>query len=164
MKKFWKTVILTGLFVGTTDILMAFISTTVKSGKFPEKMFHYLAGGALGLEKSMAGGPGVEFLGLFFHYFIAMSFTIFFFVIFPRLKFLWFNKYLVGILYAVFVNLTMRFIILPLTALPKNANPFLLSRAYIDWILLGVVLGIPIVYNAYKYYKVEETSIKKTAV
>jgi len=160
MKKFWKTVILTGLFVGTTDILMAFISSTVKSGKFPEKMFHYIAGGGLGLSKSMNGGAGVEFLGLFFHYFIAISFTLFFFILFPRLKFLWFNKYLVGILYAVFVNLTMRFIILPLTSLPRN--PFLLSRAYIDWILLGVVLGIPIVYSAYKYYKVEDKTINKS--
>jgi hypothetical protein len=54
----------------------------------------------------------------------------------------------------------MRFIILPLTSLPRN--PFLLSRAYIDWILLGVVLGIPIVYSAYKYYKVEDKTINKS--
>lgn len=153
MKIFFKAALLTGLFVGTTDILMAFVSSFIKSGSFAVKMFHYIAGGVLGLEKSMAGGTGVALLGLFFHYFIATSFTFFFFWIFPKLKFLSFNKYVVGILYAVFVNLAMRFLILPLTRLPKSGE-FILERAYIDWVLLGVVLGIPIVYNTYKFYGV----------
>lgn len=34
MNKFFKTVILTGLFVGTTDMLSAFITFWVQSGKF----------------------------------------------------------------------------------------------------------------------------------
>ena len=153
MNRFYKTVLLTGLFVGTTDILSAFMSQYIKTGNFSEKMFHYLAGGALGLEKSMQGGNETALLGLFFHYFISMAFTLFFFLIFPKLKFLRFNKYLVGILYAVFVNLTMSFIILPLTPLPRGN--FMLSRAFVDWIVLGILFGIPIVYNAYKYYGVE---------
>ena len=158
MKNFFKTALLTGLFVGTTDILMAFITSYIKSGNFAEKMFHYIAGGALGLEKSMQGGNGVAFLGLFFHYFIATAFTFFFFWIFPRFKFLSFNKYLVGILYAVFVNLAMRFAILPLTPLP--GSKFILSRAFIDWMLFGIVLGIPIVYNTYKFYGLEKPGRK----
>ncbi len=153
MSKFWKTVVLTGLFVGTTDIVMAFISQYVKTGKFAEKMFNYIAGGALGLETSMAGGPGVEFLGLLFHYFIAMSYTVLFFMILPKIKILQFNKYLVGVLYAAFVNLTMRYIVLSLTPIP--GSPFVLSKSFIDWILLGMVLGIPIAFRAYKYYKIE---------
>jgi hypothetical protein len=153
MNKFFKTVLLTGLFVGTTDIVSAFITVWARNGKFAEKMFHYIAGGALGLETSMKGGVGVAFLGLFFHYFIAFAFTLFFFVVFPRLKFLFFNKYLVGMLYAVFVNVVMSQLILPLTPLP--AQHFNLEHTYIEWVILGVLFGIPIVYNAYKYYGVE---------
>ena len=48
MNKFFKTVLLTGLFVGTTDILSAFITIYITSGKFPGKMFNYIAGAALG--------------------------------------------------------------------------------------------------------------------
>ncbi|MEI9944073.1 MAG: hypothetical protein WDN26_07585 [Chitinophagaceae bacterium] len=155
MKSFFRIALLTGLFVGTTDILMAYTNSFIKTGNFAEKMFHYIAGGALGLEKSMQGGTGVALLGLFFHYFIAMSFTFFFFWIFPKFKFLVFNKYVVGILYAVFVNLAMRYLILPLTALPAG-GAFILERAFIDWILLGIVLGIPIVYNTYKFYGVKK--------
>jgi len=124
----------------------------IRSGKFPEKMFHYIAGGALGLGTSMQGGNAVAFLGLFFHYFIALSYTLFFFGIFPRIKILSYNKYLVGMLYAVFVNVSMGQVILRLTPLPPVS--FTLASAYIDWVILGVLFGIPIAYNAYKYYGV----------
>ena len=153
MNKFFKTVLLTGLFVGTTDIVSAFITVYIHSGKFPEKMFNYIAGGALGLPAAMNGGMPAGFLGLFFQYFIAFSFTLLFFVIFPKLKFLAFNKYLVGMLYAIFVNVIMDQVILRLTTLPRG--PFSLAGEYIGWVVFGVVFGVPIVYNAYKYYEVK---------
>jgi hypothetical protein len=153
MNKFFKTVLLTGLFVGTTDILSAFITIYIGSGKFPGKMFNYIAGGALGLPAAINGGTAAAFLGLFFHYFIAFSFTLFFFLVFPKLKFLAFNKYLVGMLYAVFVNQLMEQVVLRLTPLP--ANRFDLAASFIGWVTFGIVFGIPIVYNTYKYYGVE---------
>src|ERR1700744_3668143 len=135
MARFTKTVLLTGLFAGTTDIVSAFISVFPQSGKFPEKMFNYMAGGALGLETAMKGGTPAAILGLFFHYFIAMSFTLLFFLLLPRVKFLFYNKYLIGMLYAVFVDLVVGQLILPLTPLP--ARPFSLAHAYIGWGVLG---------------------------
>ena len=159
MKRFWKTVLLTGLFVGMTDITYAFISSYVKSGQFAEKMFEYIAGGALGLGRSIGGGVGVEFLGLFFHFFIAFSFTLLFFFVFPRVKMLSYNKYLVGMLYGVFVNLAMRYLVLPLTPLPSQ--PFILSRAFIDWVGFGLVFGIPVVWNAYRYFGAKEEILDK---
>jgi hypothetical protein len=156
MKKgFFKMVLLTGLFVGTTDLVAAYVSQLIKTGKFADKMLNYIAGGAIGLETSMNGGNWVQLMGLFFHYFIAFSFTLFFFLVFPRLKFLWYNKYLVGMLYGVFVALTMSRLILRLTPLPSNT--FSLSNAIVGFLTLGVVLGIPIVYNAYKYYGIHSS-------
>lgn len=153
MKNFSKTVLLTGLFVGTTDLVSAFLTQWVQTGKFAGKMFNYMAGAVLGLETSMAGGNGIAFLGLFFHYFIAMAFTLFFFIIFPKIKFLSYNKWLIGMLYAVFVNLVVEQIILPMTRLPRWS--FTLTNAYIGWVVFGIVFGIPIVYSAYKYYGVQ---------
>jgi hypothetical protein len=153
MSKFFKTVLLTGLFAGTTDLVSAFVTVWVKTGKFASNLLNYIAGGALGLKTAMEGGTPIAFLGLFFHYFISFSFTLFFFLIFKRVKFLSFNKYLVGMLYAVFVNLMMEQVIFRLTPLP--ARTFNLGYAYISWVILGVLFGIPIVYNAYKYYGVE---------
>ena len=74
-------------------------------------------------------------------------------MIFPKLKFLAFNKYLVGMLYAIFVNVIMDQVILRLTTLPRG--PFSLAGEYIGWVVFGVVFGVPIVYNAYKYYEVK---------
>jgi hypothetical protein len=152
MGKFFKSVLLTALFVGTTDIVSAFIMVYIKSGKFPEKMFSYIAAGAIGLQAAKNGGIAVGFLGLFFHYFIAFSFTLLFFLLLPRLKFLTYDKYLVGMLYAVFVNEMME-IILRFTPLPPDQ--FNLGEAFIGWIVFGVVFGIPVTYNAYKYYGIK---------
>ncbi|AEW01126.1 hypothetical protein A4D02_14285 [Niastella koreensis] len=156
MTKFLKAVHLTALFVGTTDIVSAFITVYIKSGKFPEKMFNYIAAGLLGIPAAINRGTTIQLLGLLIHYFIAFSFTLLFFLVFRKIKFLAFNKYLVGMLYAVFVNLAMDFI-LKLTPLPSRK--FKLAESFIDWIILGVIFGIPIVYNTYKYYGVQKTPV-----
>jgi hypothetical protein len=157
MNRFAKTVILTGLFVGTTDIILAFMTQWIKTGKFADGMFNYIAGGLIGLEQGMAGGNWAALLGIFNHYAIAMTFTVFFFIVLPRVRFLQFDKYVIGMLYGVFVNLVMRFIVLPLTPLPLG--DFSLTREFVGWIALGVVLGVPIAYNAYKYYGIKDFKI-----
>lgn len=160
MNKFVKTVLLTGLFAGTTDIISAYITAYINSGSFPGKMFQYIAGGVLGLEYSLKGGNGVALLGLFIHYFISMTFTLFFFLVFPRLKFLWFNKYLVGILYGTFITLVMKFLVLPLTSLPPGRE-YNISGEFVGWITLGVIFGIPVAWNAYRYYRVPPDPLVK---
>jgi len=57
-------------------------------------------------------------------------------------------------LYAIFVNVLMGVVILPMSNLPP-AGPFNLANSVLGWINLGVVLGIPIAYNTYKYYGVD---------
>lgn len=151
MKAFLKTVLLTALFVGTTDLAAAYIDQYVKTGKFADRMLYYIAGGALGLERSMQGGFWIGLLGLIFHYFIAFSFTLLFFLAFPKLRLSSLNKYLVGLFYGPFVGAFMSFVVLPLTALPPS--PFQFSKAIVEWLILGVVLGIPISISAYQFYR-----------
>ncbi|HEX6893406.1 MAG TPA: hypothetical protein VF141_21995 [Chryseolinea sp.] len=153
MKPFFKAVLLTGLFVGVTDIIAAHVSTWIQSGNFPTKVLQYIAGGALGLETSMKGGVGVALLGLAFHFFIATWWTLVFFVALPKLRFLQFNKYIVGFFYGYVVGACMSFIVLPLSALPDS--PFVISRALLGWSILGAVLGIPIAISAYRYYNIK---------
>lgn len=160
MNRLTKAIIVTGLFVATTDILAAIISQYIKTGVFPDKMFNYIGGGLIGLERSMNGGNWAALLGLFNHYAICMVFTLFFFLIFPRLKFLHFNRYVIGMLYGVFVSSTMRFIVLPLTPLPAPGK-FVLIDAFMGWITLGTVLGIPIAFNAYRYYRIKDNPFTK---
>jgi len=158
MKSFWKTVLLTGLLVGALDITAAYINQFIKTGKFADKMFQYIAGGALGLENSMQGGFRVGLLGFFFHYFIACSFTLLFFIAYPKLKFRLFNKYLVGFLYGIFIGAFMTFVVLPLTKLPYNT--FIFQKAIIGWLILAVVVGIPIAISASRYYNISKNQIR----
>ena len=154
MKRFWKYVLITALFVGTTDLIAAYVDQFVKTGKFADKMLYYMAGGALGLQTSMKGGFWIGLLGLSFHYFIAFSFTLLFFVAYPKLRLQSLNKYLLcifGLLYGPFVACFMQFIVLPLTKLPPQ-SPLVIKKAIIGWMILGVVLGIPIALSASRYY------------
>ena len=150
MKSFWKVVLLTWLFVGTTDIISAYIHQFILTGKFADKMLKYIAGGALGLENSIKGGFWTSVLGLSFHYFIAFSFTLLFFLAYPKLKILSANPYLVGMLYGVFASSFMTFIVLPLTKLPPR--PIVFQNLIVGWLILGVVLGIPIALSAKWFY------------
>ena len=153
MKPFFKAVLLTGLFVGVTDIIAAHMHVWIQSGNFPTRVFQYIAGGALGLEASMKGGIGIVLLGVLFHFFIATWWTLVFFVALPKLRFLQFNKYIVGLLYGCFVGACMTFLVLPLSALPDN--PFVFSKAIVGWVILGTVLGIPIAISAYRFYNIK---------
>lgn len=159
MNRFYKTTLLTGLLVGATDIIAAYTSAWIKAGAFPSKLLHYIAGGLLGLEASLKGGLGIAALGLLIHFFIACCWTMFFFFVFPRLKVLWFNKYIVGLLYGFFVDFMMRFVVLPMTPLPQQ--PFNLGNALQGWLILAVVLGLPIAMSAYEYYGVARRELKQ---
>jgi hypothetical protein len=156
MNRFWKAVILTWLFAGTADLTAAYISQWIRTGKFADKMLYYIAGGVLGLDTSMQGGNWVALLGLVNHYTIAFCATLFFFWIFPKVKVLWFDKWVIGALYGIFVNVVVSLVINWLTPLPRN--PFVLANVVVAWFVLALCLGIPIAYNAYRFYGVKAAS------
>lgn len=155
MKPLYKTIFLTGLIVGTLDIIAAHLHQFAKTGQFPKKLLQYIAGGALGLEESMKGGFGTQLLGLTFHYIIAFSFTLLFFLLFPILHLERYNKYLIGLLYGPFIGAIMAFVVLPLTKLPDR--PFVFQNAIVGWIILSIAIGIPCAIMANKYYSAEES-------
>lgn len=152
MNRFWKAVLLTTLVAGTLDIIAAHIHVTITTGQFPTKMFYIIAGGAIGKETALSGGPPVFALGVFIHYFISLCFTLFFFLVYPAVNKVLSNKYLNGLLYTLFAWLTMNFIVLPLTALPQK--PFVLDiNKVIGFLIFIVVFGMPISLMTDRYYK-----------
>jgi len=151
MNRFWKAVLLTTLVAGTLDIIAAHVDQTIRNGAFPAKMFYAIAGGAIGLERAFSNGWPVILLGIFIHYFISFSFTLFFFLVYPFIKRVSPNKFLNGLIYALFVWVMMTFIVLPLTALPNR--PFVFSMDTVVGILvLTAVFGLPISLMADRYY------------
>lgn len=152
MNRLSKAILLTTLVAGTLDIIAAHVHTIIKTGNFPSRMFYYIAAGAIGLKNSLDKGPAFIALGVFIHYLISFLFSLFFFLLYPAIIRISSNKYINGILYAIFVWLTMNFIVLPLTALPRTPFVFSLDKV-IGLCVLMVVFGLPISLMADKYYK-----------
>lgn len=153
MNRFWKAVVLTWLLAGTLDLTGAYVSQWIRTGAFAEKMLYYIAGGILGPERAMQGGNGVALLGLGIHYSIAFVATLVFYILLPRIRWMTFDKFVVGSLYAVIVNLVVSGVINWLTPLP--AQPFVLARVVVAWFILALCLGIPIAWKAYRYYGIQ---------
>jgi len=152
MKRFWKAVLLTTLVAGTLDIIAAHVDQIIRTGAFPANMFYAIAGGAVGFQHALAAGPVMIPVGIFIHYFISFAFTLFFFFMYPRVSSMLSNKYLNALLYALFVWLTMTFVVLPLSALPQR--PFVFTLGTIVGIgVLTIVFGLPISVMADNYYK-----------
>ncbi|HEY9045409.1 MAG TPA: DUF1440 domain-containing protein [Ohtaekwangia sp.] len=145
-----QTVILMGLLVGTLDITSAFISYYISSGgKNPMAVLRFIATAAFGKE----GLPDNAMLvwGLVFHYIIAFSWTILFFIIYPILPFLQKNRIVTGILYGAVIWLFMNLVVLPLSKLPSL--PFRPLQASIGMSILIVAIGLPLAFITHRFYK-----------
>jgi len=90
--------LITGLIAGTFDITGAIIHYLLVTRSNPVRIFYFIASAVFGKE-AYDGGPLVAVLGLVFHYTIAIIFTAFFFLIYPKLKFLSRNIVLSGLAY-----------------------------------------------------------------
>jgi hypothetical protein len=150
MSPFFKRVLLTALLAGVLDLLTAYTDYYIRTGRFATKMFQYIAGGALGLQHSLNGGLPVILLGIFFHFFIAFSFTLFFFLVYRKVQLYALNKYLAALLYGAFIWTVMTLLVLPLTPLP--AGPIRLAKVVQDILLFGLMIGLPLSLSARKYY------------
>jgi uncharacterized membrane protein YagU involved in acid resistance len=142
MKNFFSArLIKAGLIVGTLDILGACTYYYIKTGKNPLTILKFVASGVFG-KTAFESGNIMLLWGLIFHFFIAFSFTIFFFWIFSKIPALSKNRILTGIVYGIFIWTVMQFLVVPLSKTAKS--PFNLTNAIIGASILIVCIGIPL--------------------
>lgn len=137
-----------GLVTGTLDIGAAIIQTLIY-GRSPIGLLQYVASGVFG-RASFSGGYTFALYGLIFHYCIAFSWTVCFFIIYPKLNLISKNKFLVAFAYGFFVWLIMNCLVLPLSNVPSA--PFNLINAIIGMLILVGAIGLPLSVLANKYY------------
>jgi hypothetical protein len=142
----WRTIILTGLLAGTLDAVAAIVVSQAS----PAAVFKYIASGAFGAGKAFSGGDIMIAWGVIFHYFIALSWTLLFFFIYPTLPWLKKNKYIAGLLYGIFVWVMMNRVVIPLSEIPQR--PFNLKGALTGMSILMVAIGLPISILTHRYY------------
>lgn len=148
-----KTVLLAGFIAGTLDILSAIIFLAKGNWRGTLK---YVASGAFG-NVAKEGGREMIVYGALFHYIIAFSFTIAFFIAARYIYFLWKNPVVTGLLYGIFVWAFMSYVVLPFTQIPSH--PFSFSSAWKNILILMLAIGLPVSLITAKYYshKYDET-------
>jgi uncharacterized membrane protein YagU involved in acid resistance len=111
-----------------------------------------IAGGAFG-KKAFEGGTAMALCGLGFHFLIAFSFTIFYFIVSRCIPFLQRQKILSGLLYGIFVWMVMNLAVLPLlniAPIPQKWDGILRGAG-----ILILCIGLPISLIIGRYYSRE---------
>ncbi len=131
-----------GLIAGALDITQAIIL-------FGKKVPLLIAGGLLG-RGAFHGGAGTYALGLFLHFFIAMSVATIYYAASRRLRFLIEHPLVCGLFYGAAVDQVMTLIVLPLSAL-HAAGPYKLHDLILGIIVHSIVIGLPISFSVRRF-------------
>jgi hypothetical protein len=138
-----------GFIAGTADITLACISAYFRAHLSPENLLRFVASGAFG-KAANTGGMAMPLLGLLFHYCIAFSFTILFFLLYPKIKFMSVNRVFTGIIYGAFVWCVMTLVVLPFTLVPPSELTF--TKVAIGMGILIIAIGMPLSFLAHRFY------------
>ncbi len=147
-----KIILIAGLLAGSLDILTAFINYYIKTGKGPEGVLRFIASGVFG-EDAFTAATAMIWLGLLFHFTIAFALTIFFFVVYPKIKLLQINVILTAIIFGIVSWLITNLIIVPLS---NTYIPFKLLNALKAVLILIFAIGCPLSIMFRNFYKRHE--------
>ena len=145
-----KNISLTGFIAGTLDIMTAMILFYINTGNDPQIVLKYISSAILG-PQAFKEGLEIVFLGLVLHYIIAYSFTILFFMLYPKISFLSKNKYVSGIVYGVIIWMIMNLAIVPFSR--ANQAPFDLKGVITGVLIIILMVGLPVSIMANRYYR-----------
>ena len=131
-----------GLIAGILDLSQAFIL-------FGPKIPLAIAGGLLG-PQAFRGDLAVYILGVFLHFLIACTAAAVYYGASRRLRFLTQQALVCGLFFGIAVELTMSFIVLPLSALHAT-GPYQ-YRDLVQGLLVHMVLvGLPISFSVRRF-------------
>ena len=147
-----KTIFWCGLIAGTLDITAACLYSGLRFGVTPTRIFHYIASGVLGAAAA-EGGTKTAVLGLIFHYIIATTWGVVYYLASRRLQFLIDQPIVSGVLYGIVVYLFMNFIVVPLSFVAKRTAPTPISARLIQATILIFCIGLPIAFIVRRFSK-----------
>ena len=153
-------IILTGLLVGTLDITSACIDYYIATGKGPQGVLRFVASGAFGKE-AFSGGNSMLVWGLVFHFIIAYTFTLLFYWLYPRMRFMRQQPVLFAILYGIFMWAITTKLIMPLSNTPPAAA-FVWWKALKAIGILILMISLPLTLIIRRYYRKQPASLNRS--
>lgn len=142
----WLNIFVLGLLTGTLDGLAA-IAMNYKIGA--ARIFKFIASGAFGKSPS-AGNTELILWGVFFHYFIAFSFSAMLFLLYPFFIRVLKNKYLCAVVFALITYIITNLVIVPLSKI--GWRPMDLGFFIRNFGVLILTIGLPIAWIANRFY------------
>jgi hypothetical protein len=137
-----RTILTAGLIAGFLDGMDAVVFIAWMSGRSATRVFQFIASGALGV-KSFEGGGATAALGVFFHFVIALSAAGVFYALSMKLPMVLRRPLIWGPVYGIGVFVFMHYLVVPLSAAPKQGP---LSAGALANLLFShiILVGIPI--------------------
>ncbi len=90
-------------------------------------------------------------MGLLFHFIIAFAFTVAFFIVYPKVKFLHINIILTAVIFGMVAWLVMNLIVVPLSNTTKY--PFDIINTIKGMLILICMIGLPLSIIFKGYFK-----------
>jgi uncharacterized membrane protein YagU involved in acid resistance len=149
-----RTILKAWLIAGSLDIITACLYFRFRTGKDPLRVLHFVASGVFD-KAALSGGSLYAVYGLLLHYLIAFLFTVFFFWVYPKFRWLAYNRWITALVYGSFVWSVMNLLIVPLSHTPTS--PFQPGQAIIAAIILVVMVGLPLSVIIGRYYTSRKT-------
>ena len=137
-----------GLIAGTLDICAACLTSWLRAGVGPVRVFHSVASGLLGAA-AFDGGAKTAVLGLALHFLIATGATVVFYLASRKMMFLIERPVTFGLLYGVAVYAFMNFVVLPLSNVARRPIP--VSGRIIGVLIIMFCIGLPIALVVRRY-------------
>ena len=165
----FRTISIAALLVGTLDITAANIQYYLNTDRGaalkltgtgePIPFFTYMTHGGPNrifkyISKAVFDPSTSEKLlivwGAVLHYIIAFLFTVFLFLIYPKIYRLLKNKLATGLLYGFFIWSIMNLLVVPLSKINKFPSDF--KQAVSAEVILTFLIGLPVVLIAHRFY------------
>jgi hypothetical protein len=137
-------ILLTGLLAATLDAVAAIVVYNAEPGS----LFKFIASGAFGKE-AFAGGDRMIVFGVVFHFLIALSWTVLYFVIHSRLRLGERNTLVVVAGYGIFIWVVMNLVVLRFSNIPQR--PIDAAGAMKGVAILIITVSLPIVLAARRF-------------
>jgi uncharacterized membrane protein YagU involved in acid resistance len=137
-----KAILIGGSIAGACDILYAIVYSWLARGTPPVRILQSVASGLLG-KPAFDGGWPVAALGLFLHFFIALSAAVIFYFVARKIPALVRHAVLSGVLYGFLIFWFMRLVVLPLSAFPFPVR-FPLGPSLLEMLFHMFTVGLPI--------------------
>jgi hypothetical protein len=135
-----KSILIAWLIAGTLDITGAII--ILSKGNIKGTL-RYIASAVLGKDASL-NETGTLFFGAGFHYFIALCWTVFYFLVYKMVKFDKLHIIISALLYGTFIYFSMRYVFVPLFGKLPSPKPITSSQVPVivkNILILAVAFG-----------------------